>query len=240
MPKANRHKDDPGRLFRAAIPTPIPATTPRIPALKRKSTRWKAASVSSRASFEGLMRQIREDLGYDKTQWNSFRTYCRDAATSARLNWGENWKSQRSDKLSKAYNAIEEAFPETRRFKGQWAIDRTVKQFWDNRKTYRSCVNNKSTYCGRQVAARRAARAATSPRTSPSPLACTSPISPMPGPSRPRRRPPIDSDDDDDDGQGEDVFQPASDEDTEHNRGDEGEDEDEMSEKAKGKRKASA
>jgi hypothetical protein len=51
--------------------------------------------------------------------------------------------------------------------------------------------------------------------------------------------PPIDSDDDDDNGQGEDVFQPASDEDTEHNGGDEGEDEDEMSEKAKGKRKAS-
>ncbi|KAJ7844265.1 hypothetical protein B0H14DRAFT_3687333 [Mycena olivaceomarginata] len=90
------------------------------------------------------MRQIRQDLGYDKTRWNSFRTYCRDAATSARLNWGENWKSQRSDKLSKAYNV------------------------------------------------------------------------------------------------GEDVFQPTSDEDTEHNGGDEGEDENEMSEKPKGKRKASA
>ncbi|KAJ7893690.1 hypothetical protein B0H14DRAFT_3427343 [Mycena olivaceomarginata] len=47
-------------------------------------------------------------------------------------------------------------------------------------------------------------------------------------------------DDDDDDGQGEDVFQPASDEDTEHNGGDEGEDENKMSEKARGKRKASA
>ncbi|KAJ7788793.1 hypothetical protein B0H14DRAFT_3162410 [Mycena olivaceomarginata] len=36
MPKANRHKDGPGRLFRAAIPTPKPATTPVIPTLKRK------------------------------------------------------------------------------------------------------------------------------------------------------------------------------------------------------------
>jgi hypothetical protein len=50
MPNANRHKDDPGRLFRAAILTPKPATTPMIPALKRKSTRWKAASASSRVS----------------------------------------------------------------------------------------------------------------------------------------------------------------------------------------------
>ncbi|KAJ7809776.1 hypothetical protein B0H14DRAFT_3880881 [Mycena olivaceomarginata] len=165
------------------------------------------------------------------------QTYCRDAATSARLNWGENWKSQRSDKLSKAYNAHSPKHAVSRA--NGLSIAR-VKQFWDNRKTYRSCVNNKSTYCGKQVAARRAARAATSPRTSPSPPARISPISPTPGPSRPRRRLPIDSDDDDDDGQGEDVFQPASDEDTEHNGGDEGEDEDEMSEKARGKRKASA
>jgi hypothetical protein len=48
----------------------------------------------------------------------------------------------------------------------------------------------------------------------------------MPGPSCPSRRLPINSDDDDDDdGEGEDIFQPPSDEDTEHNRGDEGEDE---------------
>ncbi|KAJ7882541.1 hypothetical protein B0H14DRAFT_3433342 [Mycena olivaceomarginata] len=125
---------------------------------------------------------------------------CRPTATSTRLNWGENWKSQWSDKLSKAYNAIEEAFPETRRFKGQWAINRTA-----------SCHPTR--------------RRATSPRTSPSLPARTSPISPTPGPLRPRHCSPINSDDDDnDDGQGEDVFHPASDEDIEHNGGDEGED----------------
>ncbi|KAJ7367133.1 hypothetical protein DFH08DRAFT_797966 [Mycena albidolilacea] len=163
------------------------------------------------------MQQIRQDLGYDKTWWNSFRTYCCDAATSTCLNWGENWKSQQSDKLLKSYNV-----------------------FWDNHKTYQSCVNNESTYRGRQVTTRCAAHAATSPRTS-SPPARTSPISisPTPGPLHPRCCLPINSDDDDNnDGQGEDVFQPASDEDTEHNGGDEGEDENEMSEKAKGKHEA--
>ncbi|KAJ7790483.1 hypothetical protein B0H14DRAFT_2625981 [Mycena olivaceomarginata] len=152
MPKANRHKDNPGRLFRAAIPTPGPATT---------------------------------------------TTYCRDAATSARLDWGENWKSQRSDKLLKAYK------------------------------------------CGKL------------PPDAP-PVLRHRLVPPLhhwlaPPPSRqhlahshPRRRPPIHSDDDDDDGQGEDVFQPASDEDTEHNGGDEGEAENEMSEKARGKHKAIA
>ncbi|KAJ7733365.1 hypothetical protein B0H14DRAFT_2639630 [Mycena olivaceomarginata] len=175
------------------------------------------------------MRQIQQDLG-------PIFVMLQSPPTSIGAKIGSH---NGSDKLSKAYNAIEEAFPETCRFKGQWAIDRTVKQFWDNHKTYRSCVNNKSTYRGKQVAARRAARAATSPRTSPSPPARTSPILPTPGPSRPHCRPPIDSDDDNDIGQGEDVFQPASDEDTEHNRGDEGEDEDQMSEKAKAPHRAS-
>ncbi|KAJ7478505.1 hypothetical protein FB451DRAFT_1172836 [Mycena latifolia] len=54
------------------------------------------------------VREIRAELGYDKIRWNSFRSYCRDATTSARLNWDANWKSQRSEKLSMAYNAIED------------------------------------------------------------------------------------------------------------------------------------
>ncbi|KAF7347011.1 hypothetical protein MVEN_01454200 [Mycena venus] len=192
------------------------------------------------------MRVIREELGYDKTRWNSFRSYCRDAATSARLNWDGNWKSQRSEKLSMAYNAIEEAFPETRRFQGQWAIDRTVKQCWDNRKNYRNCVKNEKTYRGKEAAARRARRAP-STGTSPSPHRTPTPPrssgSPTPGPSRPRARPLkprriSDSDDDDDN----DEFIAASD--PEAPRDEEAEEEGDedagrMSEKAKGKRKAS-
>ncbi|KAJ7224130.1 hypothetical protein GGX14DRAFT_386924 [Mycena pura] len=76
------------------------------------------------------------------------KSYCRDAVTSARLNWDQDWKSQRSDKL------IEGKKLETRRFAGHWAIDRTVKQFWNNRNTYRSCVNNESTYRGKEAVAR--------------------------------------------------------------------------------------
>ncbi|KAF8170854.1 hypothetical protein K438DRAFT_1982414 [Mycena galopus ATCC 62051] len=67
----------------------------------------------SRNASKTSMQAIRAKLGYDKTRWNSFWSYCRDAATSARLNWDGNWKSQRSEKLSMAYNAIEAAFPET-------------------------------------------------------------------------------------------------------------------------------
>jgi hypothetical protein len=71
------------------------------------------------------MRVIRRGLGYDKKRRNSFRvcahiyllcipvlspwstkSYCRDTATSGRLNWDGNWKSQRSEKLSMAYKAV--------------------------------------------------------------------------------------------------------------------------------------
>ncbi|KAJ6451056.1 hypothetical protein C8R45DRAFT_92681 [Mycena sanguinolenta] len=214
--------------------------TPSIP--DESISRPKNASKSS-------MWSIRKELGYDKIRWNAFRSYCRDAAMSAHLNWDGNWKSQRSDKLSMAYNAIEEAFPETRRFEGQWAIDRAVKQYWDNRKTYRSCVGKGTTYRGRQAAACRASRAESpgnpTPST-PSPQRMHSPPrsnnSAAAGPSRPRARPLnhrriSDSDDDDDD---EDEFVAASDGKTPHNddAGDEQEEEDHGKSKSKGKRKA--
>ncbi|KAF8194788.1 hypothetical protein K438DRAFT_1827417 [Mycena galopus ATCC 62051] len=160
------------------------------------------------------MQVIQRELGYDKKRWNSFRSYCHDAVTSARLNWDGNWKSQRSEKLSMAYNAIEASFPDTRRFEGQWTIDRTVKQCWDNRKNYRNCVNP-TTFCGKE--ARRGESPSTTPHTSPSPprspTAPRSSGSPTPGPSRPHARP-INRhriDPDDDSNGDEDGFVDASD-----------------------------
>ena len=43
---------------------------------------------------------------YQSSSSFCIKSYCRDAATSARLNWDGNWKSQRSDKLPMAYNAV--------------------------------------------------------------------------------------------------------------------------------------
>ncbi|KAF8152775.1 hypothetical protein K438DRAFT_1864118 [Mycena galopus ATCC 62051] len=155
------------------------------------------------------MQAIRAKLGYDKTRWYSFRSYCRDAATFARLNWDGNWKSQRSEKLSMAYNAP-------------------------------------TTFRGKEAAARRARRV-----QSPASTSRTFPASPTPGPSR--RRPSThrnsdlgsDEDDDDDDGDwdNEDEFVDASDHEAPPDEQDEDEREKEddggMSEKAKGKCKAS-
>ncbi|KAJ7337009.1 hypothetical protein DFH08DRAFT_282487 [Mycena albidolilacea] len=200
------------------------------------------------------MRVTQQELGYDKKRWNSFwvcaHIYLRfvpvlSAATSGRLNWDGNWKSQRSKKLPMAYKAIEAAFPETRRFEGQWDIYRTVKQYWDNRRNYRNCVNNPTTFRGKEAAARRAHRGespGTTSRTSPSlprsPTAPRSSGSPTPGPSRPHTRP-INCpriDDSDDDSNGDDnEFLDASDPECAL---DEGNGNGGKSAKAKGKRKA--
>ncbi|KAJ7196298.1 hypothetical protein GGX14DRAFT_575108 [Mycena pura] len=143
-----------------------------------------------RAASKVPMKDIQRHLGYDDKQWNRFRTYCRDALTSARLNTSENWKAQRAEKLTMAYNAIEEAFPETRRFQGQWGIDRAVKQCWDNRMNYRKNVDKPDTYRGREAAARRARRNGSSPpRSSHSPPPSDRDRVPSPAPSRPLPRP---------------------------------------------------
>ncbi|KAF8179753.1 hypothetical protein K438DRAFT_1977119 [Mycena galopus ATCC 62051] len=118
-----------------------------------------------------------------------------------------------------AYNAA--PFPETCRFEGQWAVDCTVKQCWDARKNYRNCVNNPTTFCGKEAAAchaRRGESPSTTPHTSPSPprspTVPRSSGSPTPGPSRPHARPinrrRIDDSDDDSNGN-EDQFVDASD-----------------------------
>ncbi|KAJ7218622.1 hypothetical protein GGX14DRAFT_560970 [Mycena pura] len=183
-------------------PPDVEALQKRIEELEAQVTQLPAAAKAPsvpdesiarpRAASKVPMKEIQRHLGYDDKQWNSlFRTYCRDALTSARLKTGENWKAQRAEKLTMAYNAIEEAFPETRRFQGQWGIDRTVKQCWDNRMNYyRNNVDKPDTYRGREAAARRARRNGSSPpRSSHSPPPSDRDRAPSPGPSRPQPRP---------------------------------------------------
>jgi len=141
------------------------------------------------------MREIRSHLGYDKSKWRALRSCVRDSLRAARLNWSLDWKSQSTTKLGYAYNAIEDDFPELRRFTGQWAVNRIAKDVWDNRKTYVNCVDKPSTYIGRRAARRQGAGGSSITR-SPSGSRAHSPHnpsprrshsgSPSPGPSRPR------------------------------------------------------
>ncbi|KAJ7131014.1 hypothetical protein C8R44DRAFT_849985 [Mycena epipterygia] len=147
--------------------------------------------------------EIRTHMGYDKAKWRALRACVRDCLRAARLNWDADWRSQSTTKRGYAYNAIEDDFPELRRFEGQWAVNRIAKDVWDNRKTYINCIDNPSTYIGRRAAQRQrdsgsVGASAQHPTLSPrapasrnsSGSARESPSrSPSPGPSRPRPRP---------------------------------------------------
>ncbi|KAJ7348165.1 hypothetical protein DFH08DRAFT_1080268 [Mycena albidolilacea] len=101
------------------------------------------------------MEDLQQQLGFDTAQWNVLRTCVCDALSAACLDREAKWKAQPPGKLSMAYNAIEEDFPQLRRFSGQWAVHRIAQQSWSNHRSYRSCVGNESTYRGRKAAARR-------------------------------------------------------------------------------------
>ncbi|KAF7361102.1 hypothetical protein MSAN_01141800 [Mycena sanguinolenta] len=147
------------------------------------------------------MSEIRSELGYTKQQWNAVRSCVRDCLSAARLDWDAHWKSQSTTKLGYAFNAVEDDFPELRRFDGQWAVNRIAKDVWDNRKTYIHCVDKPSTYIGRRTAQRHAGDGSahtgsqrSTPPDGPASLRSTSAHgspqhTPSPGPSRPAPRP---------------------------------------------------
>ncbi|KAF8135885.1 hypothetical protein K438DRAFT_760135 [Mycena galopus ATCC 62051] len=134
------------------------------------------------------MGEIRGHLGYDKPKWRALRSCVRDSLRAARLNWDLDWKSQSTTKRGYAYNAVEDDFPELRRFVGQWAVDRIAKDVWDNHKTYINCVDNPSTYIGRRAAQRQGAspssRHPSSPARAPTSPQQSSRDTPTPGPSQ--------------------------------------------------------
>ncbi|KAJ6462971.1 hypothetical protein C8R45DRAFT_1013372 [Mycena sanguinolenta] len=183
----------------------------------RNNVQCSRIAVPSRLS-DVTMKDIRANVGYDRKRWSALRACVRDCLRAARLNWDGNWKSQSTTKLGYAFNAVEDDFPELRRFEGQWAVNRIAKDVWDNRKTYIHCADKPSTYIGRRAAQRRAAGSAgtdpqrgasptpaPSPRNSPAPVPDSPRRSPSPGPSQlrpqPRRRaraPSSSSSDDDD------------------------------------------
>ncbi|KAJ7609277.1 hypothetical protein FB45DRAFT_1039096 [Roridomyces roridus] len=134
-------------------------------------------------------------------------------------------------------SGIEDDFPELRRFEGQWAVNRIVKDVWDNRKIYVNCVDNPETYIGRRAAARTgessSSRADSPPRGTPEPSPHPSPRrSPSPGPSAPRHVPhprPLRAPPSTDDESGDDLL----------NFSDDGAaNQEHVTEKAKGKRPA--
>ncbi|KAJ7138697.1 hypothetical protein C8R43DRAFT_1131874 [Mycena crocata] len=192
------------------------------------------------------MAEICDELGFEKDKWIDLRSCTRDCLSAARLNTKLNWKAQDPTKLGMAYNAIEQDFPELRRFEGKWGVERIAKDTWDNRKSYKSCSRNPSTYVGRRAAARREARRRRSRLSSPlvspprSPARSSgSPSPPTPGPSQPPRARPqarrIPSSDDD---SGDDLLNFPDHQDAPELQEEEEEEEEEEEPNTKGKKRS--
>ncbi|KAJ7612750.1 hypothetical protein FB45DRAFT_939696 [Roridomyces roridus] len=131
------------------------------------------------------MSTIRSHLGYDKPKWNAFRLYIQRALHTARLDWSSDWRAQDSTHLGAVWNVViqDDAFPEAKRFKNLWGIERVAKQYWDSINNYQRDMQNPNSY-RRLHAANRATQQV--PDRSPSPIPSTS--APTAGPARPHLR----------------------------------------------------
>ncbi|KAL1755023.1 hypothetical protein FB107DRAFT_214552 [Schizophyllum commune] len=96
------------------------------------------------------------DLAGDenKPEWLDLRQVIRDMTTAGFIDWTLNWRSQKSKKLGKIYDAVEENVPALRRFHNQWGTELLVKEFFQTYKTYKSCIKNPKSYRAKVARAR--------------------------------------------------------------------------------------
>ncbi|KAJ3745032.1 hypothetical protein DFH05DRAFT_1112443 [Lentinula detonsa] len=83
-------------------------------------------------TYKVPMQHIRTKIGYDQREWNRLRTCLRENIVIAKLKWSLHWRFQKPEKLRQIYDAVENQFPEMRRFAEQWAAKAMTKVFWDS------------------------------------------------------------------------------------------------------------
>ncbi|KAF8147642.1 hypothetical protein K438DRAFT_1779961 [Mycena galopus ATCC 62051] len=65
------------------------------------------------------------------------------------LDLSVGWKEQDNRRPAKVYDAIEAAYPELERFRGQWVAAHLVHETFSARKTYKNCKTREGTYRAR-------------------------------------------------------------------------------------------
>ncbi|KAL0063866.1 hypothetical protein AAF712_009219 [Marasmius tenuissimus] len=130
-----------------------------------------------------LRRLLQLEGRENNCQWNRIRTTIRTCIHAAHMEWGSNWKGQKSRRLSRIYDAVDEAVPAMRRFKNQWATELLARDYFSGHKTYENCVDNPTTYRGRARSAKTSSTPSQSPHRSqaprtptPAPVASTSAV----------------------------------------------------------------
>ncbi|KAJ7288364.1 hypothetical protein C8J57DRAFT_1494672 [Mycena rebaudengoi] len=97
--------------------------------------------------------QVRTELGladakHDQ-EWSNLRTSVRRFMDAGLLDMRVGWKEQDTRRLIKIYDAIEGAYPDLERFRGQWAAAHLVHESFHAQKTYTSCKGKDGTYRAR-------------------------------------------------------------------------------------------
>ncbi|KAJ7624516.1 hypothetical protein FB45DRAFT_1086289 [Roridomyces roridus] len=131
------------------------------------------------------MSMIPSHLGYDKPKWNEWLPAVHSACI-ARCSPGLVFRlSQDSTHLGAVWNVViqEDAFPEAKRFKNLWGIERVAKQYWDSVNNYQRDMQNPNSYRRLHAADRTSQQV---PDRSPSPTPSTS--APTAGLARPHPR----------------------------------------------------
>ncbi|KAJ7488651.1 hypothetical protein B0H11DRAFT_2012458 [Mycena galericulata] len=72
-------------------------------------------------------------------QWADIRGDVRRFMDAGMLDLKLGWKEQDNRRLGKVYNAIEDAYPELRRFRAQWATTFLVHESFGAQRTYKNC-----------------------------------------------------------------------------------------------------
>ncbi|KAJ7605634.1 hypothetical protein FB45DRAFT_1143857 [Roridomyces roridus] len=135
-----------------------------------------------RCASKVTMRTIRSHLGYDKPKWNAFRLCIQRTLHAARLDWSSDWRSQDPESLRAVWNVVLEKFPEAKRFRRSWGVERVAKQCWDGANSYERDMNNPNSYRSLHSTKRSSQQV---PDRSPSPTPSTSTSTRTPASSRP-------------------------------------------------------
>ncbi|KAJ7242218.1 hypothetical protein C8J57DRAFT_1367753 [Mycena rebaudengoi] len=86
--------------------------------------------------------------------WADLRADVRRFMDAGMLDLSMGWKEQDNRRLAKVYDAIEDAHPELRRFRAQWATAFLVHESFGAQRTYKNCKGKDGSYRARSREAR--------------------------------------------------------------------------------------
>ncbi|KAJ7656077.1 hypothetical protein DFH06DRAFT_942654, partial [Mycena polygramma] len=108
----------------------------------------------AKVTIDSIRRAL--DLAGDEhdQRWADIRVYVRRFMDPGMIDLKRGWKEQDNRRLGKVYKAVRDAYPELRRFYGQWGTMFLVHESFGSRRTYKNCKRKDGSYRNRTRQAR--------------------------------------------------------------------------------------